>query len=124
VLTAEVATILELSVDDVRLHLAVPPVRSNTAASSAAFAAAGDDADRLRRGPKAATSATPPNSVAWEPMAATTASPAGGRTSSRRFPGRSPRLWCCRTGPSLGGWARSPVSPSSSRQRRRPQPRE
>jgi 2-hydroxychromene-2-carboxylate isomerase len=49
VLTAEVATILELSVDDVRLHLAVPPVRSNTAASSAAFAAAGDDADRLRR---------------------------------------------------------------------------
>ncbi|HEX4983875.1 MAG TPA: DsbA family protein [Ilumatobacteraceae bacterium] len=48
-LAAEVATILELSADDVRLHLAVPPVRSNTAASSAAFAAAGDDADRLRR---------------------------------------------------------------------------
>jgi hypothetical protein len=27
----------------------VPPVRSNTEAASAAFAAAGDDADRLRR---------------------------------------------------------------------------
>jgi hypothetical protein len=29
--------------------LVVPPVRSNTAAACAAFAAAGDDADRLRR---------------------------------------------------------------------------
>lgn len=48
-LAVEVATILELSEDDVRLHLAVPPVRSNTHASSAAFAAAGVDADRLRR---------------------------------------------------------------------------
>ena len=48
-LAAEVVTIRELSHEDVRLHLAVPPVRSNTAASSTAFAAAGDDADRLRR---------------------------------------------------------------------------
>ena len=48
-LAAEVATILDLSDHDVRLHLVVPPVRSNTAAASAAFAAAGDDADRLRR---------------------------------------------------------------------------
>ena len=49
-LSAEIATILELSDDDVRLHLTVPPVRSNTAAASATFAAVvGDDADRLRR---------------------------------------------------------------------------
>jgi predicted DsbA family dithiol-disulfide isomerase len=48
-LAAEVATILDLSEHDVRLHLLVPPVRANTAASSAAFAAAVDDADRLRR---------------------------------------------------------------------------
>jgi hypothetical protein len=48
-LATEVATILELSADDVRLQLVVPPVRSNTAAASAAFAAAGDDADALRR---------------------------------------------------------------------------
>jgi predicted DsbA family dithiol-disulfide isomerase len=48
-LAAEVATILDLSEDDVHLHLVVPSVRSNTAAACAAFAAAGDDADRLRR---------------------------------------------------------------------------
>ena len=48
-LAVEVATIRELSEHDVRLHLVVPPVRSNTAASSAAFAAAHDDVDRLRR---------------------------------------------------------------------------
>jgi predicted DsbA family dithiol-disulfide isomerase len=48
-LEAEVAKVLDLSAHDVRLRLVVPPVRSNTATSSAAFAAAGDDADRLRR---------------------------------------------------------------------------
>ncbi len=48
-LAAEVATVLDLSEGDVDLHLVVPPVRSNTAAACAAFAAAGDDADRLRR---------------------------------------------------------------------------
>ena len=48
-LAAEVATILDLSEHDVRLHLVVPPVRANTAAASATFAAAVDDADRLRR---------------------------------------------------------------------------
>jgi DSBA-like thioredoxin domain len=48
-LADEVAGIADLSDHDVRLHLVVPPVRSNTAASCAAFAAAGDDADRLRR---------------------------------------------------------------------------
>lgn len=48
-LAAEVAKIGELSADDVHLELAVPPVRSNTAAASAALAAAGDDADVLRR---------------------------------------------------------------------------
>ena len=48
-LAAEVATILDLSEHDVRLHLLVPRVRANTGASSAAFAAADDDADRLRR---------------------------------------------------------------------------
>ena len=48
-LASEVAKILELSAEDVRLELLVPPVRSNTAAASAAFAAAGDDADVLRR---------------------------------------------------------------------------
>lgn len=47
-LAAEIATILELSEHDMRLHLAVPPVRSNTALASAALAAAGDDEDRLR----------------------------------------------------------------------------
>ena len=46
---AEVAKVRELSVDDVRLELTVPPIRSNTAAASAAFAAAGDDADQARR---------------------------------------------------------------------------
>ena len=44
----EVATIADLSAHDVRLHLVVPPVRSNTAAACAALAAAGNDADRLR----------------------------------------------------------------------------
>jgi len=52
-LTAELATEIEAVVDlsqhDVRLRLTVPPVRSNTGAASAAFAAAGDDRDRLRR---------------------------------------------------------------------------
>ncbi|MGH9244728.1 MAG: DsbA family protein [Acidimicrobiales bacterium] len=48
-LAIEVATILDLSERDVRLHLVVPPVRSNTGAASAAFAAARDDADPLRR---------------------------------------------------------------------------
>ena len=48
-LAAEVATILELSEHDVRLRLVVPPVRSNTAVASAAFAAASKDADELRR---------------------------------------------------------------------------
>jgi predicted DsbA family dithiol-disulfide isomerase len=48
-LASETATILDLSEQDVRLRLAVPPVRSNTGAASAAFAAAGDDADELRR---------------------------------------------------------------------------
>jgi predicted DsbA family dithiol-disulfide isomerase len=48
-LASEVAKILELSAQDVHLELVVPPVRSNTAAASAAFAGAGDDADRLRR---------------------------------------------------------------------------
>ena len=47
-LASEVATILDLSEQDVRLHLVVPPVRSNTAAASAAFAAALDH-DRLQR---------------------------------------------------------------------------
>jgi hypothetical protein len=48
-LAAEVATIADLSEHDVRLHLAVPAVRSNTAASCAVFAGAVDDADALRR---------------------------------------------------------------------------
>jgi predicted DsbA family dithiol-disulfide isomerase len=48
-LAAEVATILDLSEHDVRLHLVVPAVRANTAVSSAAFAAAVEDADGLRR---------------------------------------------------------------------------
>jgi hypothetical protein len=47
-LVSEVATICELSEPDLRLHLVVPPVRSNTALASAAFAAAADDAHRLR----------------------------------------------------------------------------
>ena len=48
-LAEEVATIADLSDRDVRLHLVVPPVRSNTASACAAFAAAGDEADRCRR---------------------------------------------------------------------------
>jgi 2-hydroxychromene-2-carboxylate isomerase len=48
-LADEVATIADLSGHDVRLQLMVPPVRSNTAAACAAFAAAGDAADRFRR---------------------------------------------------------------------------
>jgi 2-hydroxychromene-2-carboxylate isomerase len=47
-LADEVATIADLSDQDMRLHLVVPPVRSNTAAACAALAAASDDADRLR----------------------------------------------------------------------------
>jgi 2-hydroxychromene-2-carboxylate isomerase len=45
----EVSAIADLSDRDVRLQLLVPPVRSNTAAACAAFAAAGEDADQLRR---------------------------------------------------------------------------
>jgi len=48
-LAVEVATIFNLSEHDVRLHLVVPPTRSNTAAASAALAASGDGADHLRR---------------------------------------------------------------------------
>ena len=48
-LAREVATIEELSQQDVRLQLVVPAFRSNTALASAAFAGAGDDSDRLRR---------------------------------------------------------------------------
>jgi predicted DsbA family dithiol-disulfide isomerase len=48
-LLAEVTTILELSKRDVQLHLVVPPIRSNTALASAAFASAGDEAHGLRR---------------------------------------------------------------------------
>jgi 2-hydroxychromene-2-carboxylate isomerase len=48
-LAAEVATILELSEHDVRLHLVVPPVRSNTACASSALAAASKEVDELRR---------------------------------------------------------------------------
>lgn len=48
-LAVEVAKIGELSAPDVHLALTMPPVRSNTAAASAALAAAGDDADVLRR---------------------------------------------------------------------------
>ena len=48
-LEVEVATILDLSEHDLRLHLVVPPIRSNTALASAAFAAARDDPNRLRR---------------------------------------------------------------------------
>lgn len=48
-LAAEIATILDLAGSDRRVHLAVPPVRSNTALASAALAAAGADAHRLRR---------------------------------------------------------------------------
>jgi 2-hydroxychromene-2-carboxylate isomerase len=48
-LADEVATIADLSGHAVRLQLMVPPVRSNTAAACAAFAAAGDAADRFRR---------------------------------------------------------------------------
>ena len=44
----EIATILELSERDLHLHLVSPPMRSNTGIASAAFAAAGDDAHRLR----------------------------------------------------------------------------
>jgi predicted DsbA family dithiol-disulfide isomerase len=46
---AEVAEILELSAGDVHLELVVPPVRSNTAAACAAFAAGGDHVELLRR---------------------------------------------------------------------------
>jgi predicted DsbA family dithiol-disulfide isomerase len=49
-LAAEVATIAGLNDDGLRVHLVVPPVRSNTAIASAVFAAAvGEEADRLRR---------------------------------------------------------------------------
>jgi predicted DsbA family dithiol-disulfide isomerase len=48
-LAGEVATILELSERDVHLHLTVPPVRSNTASSCAAFAAAIAVPDAVRR---------------------------------------------------------------------------
>ena len=48
-LKAEVATIRELSDRDLRLDLVVPPVRSNTALASAAFAAECDDPNGLRQ---------------------------------------------------------------------------
>jgi 2-hydroxychromene-2-carboxylate isomerase len=48
-LASEVETIRELSERDVQLHLVVPPVRPNTAAACAAFAASGADAHELRR---------------------------------------------------------------------------
>ena len=47
-LAAEIATIRELSEPDLRLQLVVPPIRSNTALASAAFAAAAADSHRLR----------------------------------------------------------------------------
>jgi predicted DsbA family dithiol-disulfide isomerase len=47
-LATEVARIEELSRHDLRLHLVVPPVRSNTAHAAAALAAAADP-HRLRR---------------------------------------------------------------------------
>ena len=47
-LEAEIATVRSLSEPDVDLPLAVPTVRSNTALASAAFAAAGADANQLR----------------------------------------------------------------------------
>jgi hypothetical protein len=54
-LTDEVAAIAHPEHHDVRLHLAVRAVRSNTASACAALARAGDDADRLRRRLFAAT---------------------------------------------------------------------
>jgi 2-hydroxychromene-2-carboxylate isomerase len=48
-LAGEVATIRDLSERDLRLELTVPPVRSNTAAASVAFATAVDDRDAFRR---------------------------------------------------------------------------
>jgi 2-hydroxychromene-2-carboxylate isomerase len=48
-LGSEVEKIRELSERDVHLHLSVPPVRPNTAGACVAFAAAGVDADGLRR---------------------------------------------------------------------------
>ena len=47
-LAIEVAKVEELSEADLRLQLMVPSVRSNTTLASAAFAAAGADAHRLR----------------------------------------------------------------------------
>ncbi|HJR24603.1 MAG TPA: hypothetical protein VJ804_03970 [Acidimicrobiales bacterium] len=48
-LAAEIATILDLREREPGLRLEVPPIRSNTALACAALAAAGGDADRLRR---------------------------------------------------------------------------
>jgi 2-hydroxychromene-2-carboxylate isomerase len=47
-LALEVSTVRDLSEGDLRFQLAVPPVRSNTAAACAAFAAS-EDADGLRK---------------------------------------------------------------------------
>lgn len=46
---AEVAQVFELSTADLRLHLVVPRMRSNTRLASEALAAAGPDTHRLRR---------------------------------------------------------------------------
>jgi predicted DsbA family dithiol-disulfide isomerase len=48
-LAEEIATIVDLSEPDVRLHLVAPPIRSNTAMACAAFAAARSNPHRLRR---------------------------------------------------------------------------
>jgi hypothetical protein len=49
-LESELSKILELSELDGPVRLALPPVRPNTAAASATFAASGHDAHRVRRG--------------------------------------------------------------------------
>ena len=48
-LAAEVASVMELGEHDVGFRLVTPPVRSNTAAACATFAATRDDRDGLRR---------------------------------------------------------------------------
>jgi 2-hydroxychromene-2-carboxylate isomerase len=48
-LASEIESIVELRRGNERLDLEVPPVRPNTADASAAFAAAGSEADRVRR---------------------------------------------------------------------------
>ena len=84
-----------------------------------AFAAAGDDADQLRRrlfaavwasAPTSATPGSSPTSARW---VATTPSPAVGKTSSRRFLDPSPRRSCCQRGTSRPAWTHSPASLTS-----------